>query len=66
MQSAKNMHSCEKLIVGASPSAINPIHKTFFFFCNNGGERLFDMGASTVKYGIMNSVHGNSRDDTIN
>ena len=36
--------------MGASSSAINP---TQDFSPKMGGGRLFDMGASTVKYGIL-------------
>ena len=38
--------------MGASSSAINP---TQDFLARMGGGRLFDMGASTVKYGTNNN-----------
>ena len=47
-QKNARLHSCEKLTGGASLSAIN---LTQDFLARMGGGRLFDMGASTVKYG---------------
>ena len=52
--------------MGTSSSAINP---TQDFLARMGGGRLFDMGASTVKYGTCNysvyAIGGAAMGDTL-